>query len=122
MHGWMGRLMSILTNFFKRLNPITPLTKAQTLAQEASAATEGYVHRVAVAVDIATNVVAGGQEDETISSRASRDALEHKPVGVVVSEVLDLFQADHGAKAQAADVERAEAVIKLETAAGDLNK
>lgn len=119
----MGRLMSILTNFFKRLSPITPLTKAQTAAEEAAAATESVIHNDFVAVDIATNVVVlGGHQDETISSHASRDALEHKPVGVVVSEVLDLFQANHGAKAQAADVERAEAIIKLETAAGDLNK
>jgi hypothetical protein len=114
----MGKLVGI----FDHLNPITPLTKAETLAEEAAAKTEGYVHRDLVACDIAANVIAGGHEDETISSRCSRDALQHKPVGVAVSEVLDVFQSNHGAKAQASDVERAKELIALEDSAGDLNQ
>jgi hypothetical protein len=99
---------------------ITPLTPSQVAAQEASAAHEGYVHRDLVAVDITVSVITGGLEDETISSRLARDAEQHRLVGEIGSKVLDVFEKDHGAKAQAADTERADVVIATEAASGGL--
>jgi hypothetical protein len=94
---------------------ITQLTPEQFAAQKASAAKENYIERVLVdAVDVPLNVVTGGLPDETISSRAARDAQEHKPLGELISKVLDEIQPDHGAKAQAGDTERAEAVLATE--------
>lgn len=95
---------------------ITPLTPEQFQVQEAKASREGYIHRDLVALDIGVNVVAGGLPDETISSRLARDAEEHKPLGELGSKILDIFQKDHGAKAQAGDVERAQKVIATEQA------
>lgn len=101
-------------------DPITPLTPEQEQHQKNQADHESYPHRVIEELDVLGNVIAGGKQDETISSRASRDAVEGKEPGKVLSEVLDVFQHNHGARAQAADLERAETIIKLETSNGVL--
>lgn len=102
-------------------DPITPLTPAQTKAQEQQAAAEGWLRRDEVAVDIAANVVVlKGQEDETISSHAARADEQGKWWGRTLSRVLNFFQPDHGAKAQAGDVERAENVQRLEEQSGGI--
>jgi hypothetical protein len=101
-------------------DPITPLTPAQEAAKKESAAHENYVERLLVESDVALNVIAGGHPDETISSRASRGAVAGNPVGKALSDVLNVFQHDHGADAQAGDLERAETVTVLETGNGVL--
>ncbi len=96
-------------------DPITPLTPQQAAQQEAQAAKEGWLHRSLVAVDIMANVVIlRGQPDETISSHAARAAEQGKAWGRAMSRFLDWFQADHGPKAQAGDVERAENILQIE--------
>lgn len=96
-------------------NPITPLSPEQTAYEEKQAAKEGYIHRVLVAFDIFCNVVFfRGQQDETISSHSARAALEGKLWGIWLSKALDWIQPDHGAKAIAGDVERAENVERIE--------
>jgi hypothetical protein len=100
-------------------SPITPLTPEQLTKQESQAAKEGAVHRDLVAVDIATNeIVLRGQMDETISSHAARADEEGKSWGKLVSRFLNLFQSDHGAKAQAGDLERAQNVARIEESSG----
>jgi hypothetical protein len=102
-------------------DPIAPLTPDEVAYEEAQTAKEGAIRRDLVAVDIAANVVLlKGQEDETISSHAARADVEHKTWGRWLSKFLDFFQADHGAKAQAGDLERAQAVQSIETKSGDL--
>ena len=56
--------------------------------QESQAADEGYLHRVLVALDIFLNVVFKGREDETISARSYRAALEGKIWGPDNERVL----------------------------------
>lgn len=97
---------------------VTPLNGSQTLTQEAQAGSEGYFLRALIAVDMAANVALGGQEDETISTDAALMAQKHEFVGVVVSRMLDLFQRNHGAKAAAGDLERAEAEAAKVLASG----
>lgn len=99
---------------------ITPLTTAQVATEEAQAAHEGFIQRDLVAIDVMVNVITGGLPDETISSRLARDAQEHKIVGEIGSKILDLFQKDHGANAQAGDLERAMEVVRVEEASGDV--
>ena len=93
---------------------IDPLTPTQAAQQEQQATTQSYIHRVLVALVSFINVLFFGAPDETISSRSARAAEQNKLWGILMSRVLDLFEADHGAKAQAADLERAEAVVTLE--------
>ncbi len=88
---------------------VTPLDGKETARAEGSAAADGYLLRVLVALDMAANVALGGREDETISASTAMLARKHQFLGSVVSRMLDLFQADHGAKAAAGDLERAEA-------------
>jgi hypothetical protein len=84
--------------------PITPLTPAQIAAQEQQAAHEKYLMRALVGFDQFVNVLTDGDPDETISARASRAAQKGKGWGVELSRMLDVFQRDHGAKAQAGDL------------------
>jgi hypothetical protein len=95
-------------------NPITRLSPAEEQEQEQETAREGYLHRVLVAGDIFTNVLLGGNPDETISSRCARGALASKWWGIGMSWFLNLFETDHGAKAMAGDEERAKRVERLE--------
>lgn len=90
------------------------LTQAQIAAAERQAGNEAYLHRVLVGFDQMWNVVAGGEPDETISSRAERDAQKHELLAVVLSKALDIFQRNHGQKAQAGDLERADTVAATE--------
>ena len=73
-----------------------------------------YAHNVLVGVDQTVNVIAGGHPDETISSRAQRAADRGNPVGKVISGGLDVIQKDHGHKAEAGDLKRAEEVVEIE--------
>ena len=82
--------------------------------QESQAADEGYLHRVLVALDIFLNVVFKGREDETISARSYRAALEGKIWGRIMNAFLDIFQSNHGAKAAAGDLERANSIAATE--------
>lgn len=95
-------------------DPITPLTPQEIAEQEAEVARENYFRRALVTLDIFINVLCGGMPDETISSRASRADLAGKAWGRWMSWFLNLFELDHGAKAQAGDRERAEAILNKE--------
>lgn len=75
---------------------------------------KGYLHNDAVALDVGVNVIAGGKMDETISSRAQRAADRGNLVGRVLTGFLYLFQKDHGHKAEAGDLRRAEQVEEIE--------
>jgi hypothetical protein len=94
---------------------IVPLTPEQIAAQEAQAGKNGYIKRNLIALDMEASVVMDGNPDETISSRLARDAEKGMEIGILGSKILDVFEKDHGAKAQAGDVERAVIVIALET-------
>ena len=99
------------------------LTPAQLQDAETRAAHEGYIHRVLVGFDQFWNVVFGGQPDETISSRVRRisddSESKHKLLAVVLNHALNLFQANHGALAEAGDLERAQTVEATEKQALD---
>lgn len=105
-------------------DPITPLTVQQQADAQASTAHEDYIRRTLVALDIFNNVLAGGHEDETISSRMAR--WDKEPAGVrhnvgkLISEGLGLIQKDHGSQAEAGDLERAQEVIRIEVSTGNL--
>lgn len=101
-------------------SPITPLTSTQLVQDEAHAGKEAYPVRILVAFDILVNVIFMGNPDETISSRAARAATQGKTWGKLLSRFLNLFQKDHGARAEASDVERAQAVVFLEDKSGNL--
>jgi hypothetical protein len=88
----------------------------------AQAQKEGYFIRVLIAFDMFVNVIFGGNNDETISSRSARAATEGKIWGIVLSRFLDLFQANHGAQAIVGDLTRAEDVESLEENSGDIPK
>jgi hypothetical protein len=97
---------------------ITPLTPDQLARQEAQAEKEAYLKRALIGLDMFINVLTDGDPDETISSRSARAAERGKHWGIVMSKFLDVFQHDHGAKAQAGDVARAQAVIAIEDSSG----
>ena len=102
------------------MRPIQRLRRYETAEQERRTASENYVHRALVALDQFVNVLTGGYPDETISSRSARAAEHGYFWGVTMSWFLDLFQSNHGAKAQAGDAERAREVVDLETRSGIL--
>lgn len=99
-------------------DPITPLTPEQIALQEAHASQEGYIKRDLIGFDQFINVLMDGSPDETISSRMARWATEEtglkQAIGSAVSRGLDLAQPDHGAKAMAGDLERADNVAAIE--------
>lgn len=106
------------------MDPVQPLTPEQQASAQAFTAHEGWTRRALVALDIFVNVLTGGHEDETISSRMAR--WDKEPAGVkhdvgkLISEGLDLLQKNHGAGAEAGDLERAEEVVKIEESTGNL--
>lgn len=89
---------------------------------------EDYIHRALVAIDIFINVLTGGNEDETISSRVRRVSDAHKGFsrnpGIWIAKALNIalnfVQRDHGQHAEAGDLERAERVEHLEDTALDI--
>ena len=101
---------------------ITPIAAAQEAQQEAKAHAEGYFLRVLIGLDQFANTILGGHPDETISARSARAATEGKLWGKILSHCLDVFQSDHGAKAEAGDLERADIVQYLEDNGGALPK
>jgi hypothetical protein len=101
-------------------NGITPLTPPQVAVQEGQAAKDNYLLRALIGLDQFINVLTDGDPDETISSRSARAAERGKPWGIFMSKFLDIFQKDHGAKAQAGDLERAQAVVHAEEKSGGL--
>jgi hypothetical protein len=101
-------------------NPITPLTPEQTEEQGLQALHEDYLRRVIVEVDVLLNVASGGRPDMTISSRAALAAKHGSPVGIELSKLLNVFQPDHGAKADAGDLYRAQQVVQDELNSGEV--
>ena len=101
---------------------ITPLTPVQVTIQETTAEKEDYLQKDAVGFDQFVNVLLDGDPDETISSRMARWATEDRglkhAIGTAVSKGLDLIQPDHGAKAEAGDVARAQTVVTIEVKSG----
>jgi len=87
----------------------------QVAAQEKQAAKEGWIHRMLVAFDIAFNVIVlRGQQDETISTHSWRAQQEGKLWGKLMCKWLNGFQPNHGFKAAAGDLERAQSrVVQL---------
>lgn len=102
---------------------IIPLDPQEAATQEAQAASEGWLHRSLVAFDIACNVILlRGLEDETISSHSARAAEQGKMWGKLMCRFLNLFQANHGPKAQAGDIERAKAIEVIEEESGGIRR
>ena len=104
---------------------ITPINPVQTHLQMQQAVHENYGIEVAIALDKLGNTLTGGNSDETISARCGRDTLmdeeAHKHTHALadfMSWWLAKLQKDHGAKAAAGDVARAEQDITLEEASG----
>lgn len=97
---------------------------------EQQAAGEKYPHRVAVAFDIFLNVLTGGREDETISSRVRRISDAHPSwkcwpnIGLakLINWCLNLFWPNHGLHAAAGDLERAESIEQTEDHSLDTNQ
>ena len=98
------------------------LTPQQVAAAESRAGKDGYLHRDLVALDQNLNVDFGGLPDETISSRVRRISDAHPRWGwnpavwlaKSLNGALNLIQRNHGEKAQAGDLERAETVETTE--------
>lgn len=103
----------------KKKKPIPPcplcgrVHVSATVAVEV-AAREGYLHRVAVMLDMFVNVLCGGCPDETISSRSARAAARGNWLGKAIIWFCDLFEAHHGFYAERADLGRALEVQRRE--------
>jgi hypothetical protein len=96
---------------------ITPLSPAEEVIEEQTASREGWLHRILVALDQFGNVfLFRGQPGETISTHAARACRLGKTWGRAMSAFLDIFQADHGSKARAGDIERAKNLLRIEDA------
>jgi hypothetical protein len=59
----------------------------------------GYLARVFVALDQLVNVLFGGDEDETVSSRIAKDKARGRKFACVLCKLLDLIDKDHCDKA-----------------------
>ena len=100
-----------------------PWTPADTVKSEANSQRASYVHRVLVAFDVLCNVVLGGLSDETISARCGRWSLRTtgnanaRWLARQVNGWLCRLQSDHGYQAMSGDLERAQAIVAVETAA-----
>lgn len=98
------------------------MDKEQIKTAERHTREEGYIHRSLVALDIFVNVLTGGNEDETISSRVRRVSDANKywswnpliALAKTLNFFLDMLQRNHGLHAAAGDLERAEEVEKIE--------
>lgn len=81
---------------------------------EQRAANEGWPHRMAVALDIAVNVIVlRGQQDETISTHSYRASIEGKMWGKCMTVWLGWIQPNHGQKAASGDLERAKSRVTI---------
>ena len=58
-----------------------------------------YFRRLFVATDQLVNVIFGGDEDETVSSRLAKDAKRGRKFACVLCQLLDLLDRDHCDKA-----------------------
>jgi hypothetical protein len=97
-----------------------PLTPAQIAAAQIRDAKEGYLHRLLVALDDFGGAFLDIQNDQTISSATEIAAHKHlwySALAKALNDGLDLIQASHGQLAQVGDIERAKAVIAVDTAA-----
>ena len=94
--------------------PDTPLTPEQIAQAEEKASHEAYLHRVLVALDQFGNVLADGNPGETISARSGRLAAQGNRFGKFMQWWLGKIQKNHCEKAEAGDLERAEAVEAVE--------
>jgi hypothetical protein len=107
-------------------DPIQPLDPDQTALAEQQATHHNFLMRNLVSLDDELNVLTGGLPDETVSARMARWDTEDKgikhEVGEIMSKGLDLFEKDHGAKAEAGDDARAREVEQVEDKTGDLPK
>ena len=103
----MADTIALIRHFVS--GPHTPeiIDEAFYTKYAAKAAAELWWHRFLVVFDIFCNVVARGQQDETISSRAYRASLEGKLWGKVLNHWLDLIEPQHGPKAMVGDLWRA---------------
>jgi hypothetical protein len=82
--------------------------------QEARAASEGWLHRALVALDIFLNVVVlRGNQGETISAHSWRASNEGRLWGKLMSAWLNGFQDNHGIKAACGDLERSSAEVNV---------
>lgn len=91
-------------------DPVQPLTPDQIALAEARAQHEGYLHRCLVALDQFANALADGVPDMTISSRAAIADQQGKTWGRGLSRLLNVFQPNHGMRAEAGDESRADAL------------
>lgn len=102
-------------------DPVQPLTPDELKQQELKALHESWFHKDAMAFDQMVNVFADGNPDETISTRMARWATEDtgfkQEFGAEVCRALNVISSDHGAKAEVADLMRAEHVASIEEAA-----
>ncbi|MFC4518622.1 hypothetical protein [Cupriavidus pinatubonensis] len=57
-----------------------------------------YIWNLLIAIDQFGNAVAGGDPDETISSRAGKAMREGKRWGCLLCRLLNWFERDHCAK------------------------
>lgn len=70
-----------------------------------------WLWNVLIAIDQFGNALAGGDPDETISSRAAKAKVNGRPWGCVLCKVLDWVQPDHCDKALEPD-EGADDVVR----------
>lgn len=99
---------------------VKPLDLDETNKARAQAKKESYPIKVLIGFDQFVNVIAGGHPGETISARSARAATQGKLWGKAMSGFLNLFQKNHGARAQAGDLERAETVEYLQVTSGNV--
>ncbi|MGH9687745.1 MAG: hypothetical protein ACRD5K_11705 [Candidatus Acidiferrales bacterium] len=105
------------------------LTPAQIRHAEKNAASESFAHKALVGLDQDVNVDTGGLPDETISSRVRRISDAHPRWGwnpgvwlaKIINAGLNVLQQNHGARAQAGDLERATAVEEIERRSLDIS-
>jgi hypothetical protein len=99
------------------IDPIQPLTPAESAQQEAEANAESPLHEDLVVIDQALGKIIGGEPDITMSSdlaiMATQDTGIRKEIGILGSEALDKIEPNHGAKATEADLFRAEAAVEV---------
>jgi hypothetical protein len=79
---------------------------------EAQAASEGYLHRVLVALDIFMNVVfLAGRQSETMSTHAWIASQSGALWGKLMNRWLEGFQVSHGPRAASGDLQRSQGEV-----------